>query len=122
MAVWCEDPALPAVPAKRAFPTAREHMDVLDVSGDFTHIPAKAIALPFTKGGGISPVMTSFLPFLACKGSSSHPWLSSIWLSSCWLQKHVWNVALTPGDLPLQCFPVAINKDRVWRAAIGAAC
>lgn len=37
----------------RACPTAIEHMDVFDISGDFTHIPAKAIALPFTKSEGI---------------------------------------------------------------------
>lgn len=100
-------------------------MDLLDISRDFTHIPAKAIALPFTKGGGISalPSNDQLSPFpLLQEKQQSHPWLSSIWLSSWWLQKHVWNVALTPGDLPLQCFPVGTKEAGVWTAAIGAEC
>lgn len=98
---------------------------MLDISGDFTHIPAKAIALPFTKGGGISVLSSNdqLSPFLLLQGKQqSHPWLSSSWLSSCWQQKHVWNVALTPSDLSLQSFPVATNSDGVWIAATGAVC
>ena len=32
---------------------------MLGISGDFTHIAAKAIALPFTKGGGISALSSN---------------------------------------------------------------
>lgn len=32
---------------------------MVDISGDFTHIPAKAVALLFTKGGGTSALSSN---------------------------------------------------------------